>query len=105
MSKATDMSVKEAKTKWMDIPGDSRQHYLVRMEYIPATEKLLVQQLNWTSAQFVSSECEETTCNARFLVGFTVYAAVPGVKSFNGTRNIDESWVLVDGNWDFVPKR
>jgi hypothetical protein len=66
---------------------------------------LLVQQLNWTSAQFVSSECEETTCNARFLVGFTVYAAVPGVKSFNGTRNIDESWVLVDGNWYFVPKR
>ena len=66
---------------------------------------LLVQQLSWTSAQYVSSECEETTCNVRFLVGFTVYAAVPGVKSCNGTNNIDESWVLVDGNWYFVPKR
>lgn len=40
------VSVKDATTKWMDIPGDARQHYLVRMEYIPATEKLLVQQLN-----------------------------------------------------------
>jgi dipeptidyl-peptidase-4 len=40
------VSVKDAITKWMTIPGDPRQHYLVRMEYIPATEKLLVQQLN-----------------------------------------------------------
>lgn len=40
------VSIDDAETVWMDIPGDSRQHYLVRMEYIPATAKLLVQQLN-----------------------------------------------------------
>ena len=30
----------------MNIPGDPRQHYLVRMEFIPSTENLLIQQLN-----------------------------------------------------------
>lgn len=33
-------------TTWMKIPGDSRQHYLPRMQWIPNESKLLVQQLN-----------------------------------------------------------
>ncbi|NCO63921.1 MAG: prolyl oligopeptidase family serine peptidase [Flavobacteriales bacterium] len=40
------VTVEDAKTTWMDIPGNPQQHYIVRMEYIPATEKLLIQQLN-----------------------------------------------------------
>lgn len=40
------VSLNSAITKWMRIPGNPRQHYLVRMEYIPTTEKLLIQQLN-----------------------------------------------------------
>lgn len=66
---------------------------------------VLLQQIKYTSAKYVSSECEETTCNVTVLVGFTVYGALPGVKSFDGTRNVDESWVLVDGNWYMVPEK
>lgn len=33
-------------TNWMNIPGDIQQNYIVRMEFIPNTENLLVQQLN-----------------------------------------------------------
>ncbi|MFG6686542.1 DPP IV N-terminal domain-containing protein [Mariniflexile sp. HNIBRBA6329] len=40
------VTIDDAKTTWMDVPGDARQHYLVRMEFIPSTEKLLVQQLD-----------------------------------------------------------
>lgn len=40
------VTIDDAKTTWMDIPGNPRQHYLVRMEFIPATENLLIQQLN-----------------------------------------------------------
>ncbi|WP_111309218.1 S9 family peptidase [Confluentibacter sediminis] len=40
------VSIDDAKTKWIDIPGDPRQHYIVRMEFVPSTEKLLIQQLN-----------------------------------------------------------
>jgi dipeptidyl-peptidase-4 len=40
------VQVKDAKTTWMNIPGDASQNYLVRMEFIPTTNKLLIQQLN-----------------------------------------------------------
>ena len=36
----------DAKTTWMDVPGDPTQNYLVRMEFIPTTNELLIQQLN-----------------------------------------------------------
>ncbi len=40
------VTIDNAKTTWMNIPGDPRQHYLVRMEFIPSSEQLLIQQLN-----------------------------------------------------------
>ena len=40
------VTIEDAKTTWMHIPGDPRQNYLVRMEFIPSTEKLLIQQLS-----------------------------------------------------------
>ncbi|MGA9572668.1 MAG: hypothetical protein WBS20_01840 [Lysobacterales bacterium] len=66
---------------------------------------LLTQAVTWNSGKYVSSKCEEATCDVKVSIGFTVYGAVPGVKSFNGTQTTDESWVLVDGNWYFVPQR
>ncbi len=40
------VTLADAKTTWMDIPGDQAPHYIVRMEFIPATNNLLIQQLN-----------------------------------------------------------
>jgi dipeptidyl-peptidase-4 len=40
------VNISDAKTRWMDVPGDASQNYLVRMEYIPTTNNLLIQQLN-----------------------------------------------------------
>lgn len=40
------VNIENAETTWMDIPGDPRKNYLVRMEFIPSSEKLLIQQLN-----------------------------------------------------------
>lgn len=39
------MPASGGKTKWMNIPGDPRQHYLVRMNWAGNSEKLLIQQL------------------------------------------------------------
>lgn len=33
-------------TTWIDIPGDSRNNYIPRMEFIPGTNELFIQQLN-----------------------------------------------------------
>lgn len=40
------VSLSDTRTTWMNIPGDVSQNYLVRMEFIPGTNKLLIQQLN-----------------------------------------------------------
>lgn len=40
------VSLANAQTTWLNIPGDPKQHYLVRMEFIPNTSDLLIQQLN-----------------------------------------------------------
>lgn len=40
------VNIDNAKTRWMDVPGDPTQHYIVRMEFIPSTKNLLIQQLN-----------------------------------------------------------
>ena len=33
-------------TLWFDVPGDPRNHYLVRMEVVPDAEEVIIQQLN-----------------------------------------------------------
>ncbi|GAB3331450.1 S9 family peptidase [Larkinella ripae] len=33
-------------TRWLAIPGDPQQHYLVRMEWFPGTNELIIQQVN-----------------------------------------------------------
>ena len=40
------VKLSDAKTTWIDVPGDASQNYLVRMEFIPSSNKLLIQQLN-----------------------------------------------------------
>ncbi len=37
---------KGGKTRWFDIPGDSRNNYLARMDFIPNSNELMIQQLN-----------------------------------------------------------
>lgn len=40
------VDIRTASTKWMDVPGDNVQHYIPRMEWIPGSNELILQQLN-----------------------------------------------------------
>ncbi len=53
-----------AKTTWMNIEGDSREHYIVRLEYIPGTNEFLVQQLNRKQNESKIIRCNAATGNA-----------------------------------------
>ena len=65
---------------------------------------LLLSKVKWTGASYVKGECEESTCNVKILIDFTIYGALPGVKSMNSKQSIEESWLLVKGTWYLVPK-
>lgn len=66
-------------------------------------KNLLLMKVQWSKAEFVKSECTETTCKVQISLKYTVYGVLPGVKSYDGIKVIEESWVLVDGNWYLVP--
>lgn len=44
--KAGVVSASGGKTKWFAVPGDPRNNYLARMEYIPGSDEVMIQQLN-----------------------------------------------------------
>jgi hypothetical protein len=64
---------------------------------------VLLKKVAWMGAQYIESVCAETTCKVKISLDYALYGGVPGVKSFEGTEMIEESWVLVDGVWYLVP--
>ncbi len=40
------VSASGGNTKWFNIPGDSRNNYIARMDFIPASQEVMIQQLN-----------------------------------------------------------
>lgn len=40
------VSASGGNTKWFDIPGDPQNHYLARMDFIPNSDEVMIQQLN-----------------------------------------------------------
>jgi hypothetical protein len=65
---------------------------------------ILQKRVQWKNAEYIESNCTETTCKAKIYLDYVLYGALPGVKSFEGRQAIQESWVLTDGNWYLVPK-
>jgi dipeptidyl-peptidase 4 len=74
------------KTTWMQMPGDPRQHYIVRMEWAGSSRELVVQQLNrlQNQADLLSAD-----------------AATGAVKRFH--RDTDKAWL--DYNDELVALR
>jgi len=66
---------------------------------------LLLKRLKWNDAKFIESDCTETICKVTISLKYTVFGAVPGVRSFDGTQTIEETWLQTDGNWYLVPEK
>lgn len=77
--------------------------YRTSVSSLQYQRSILLKRVAWTSAKYLESECEVATCKVKINLGFTVSGALPGVKSYNGTQIIEESWVLIDGQWYLVP--
>lgn len=81
------VDINSAQVKWMNIPGDARQHYLPRMEWAGPHE-LIVQQLNRKQNQSILF-----MANAGTGVSYTV------------NKETDEAWIdilpSVDNDYDY----
>ena len=77
--------------------------YRTSVSSLQYQRSVLLKKVVWTSAEYIDSACQESTCKVRYEVGYAISGAIPGVKSFRSTQIIQESWVLIDGQWYFVP--
>lgn len=64
---------------------------------------VLLHRVQWTGAKYKSSECNENTCDVKILLSFKIVGGLPGVKSYEGEKDIIESWILSDETWYLVP--
>lgn len=112
---------------WLDIPGDERENYLPRMEFVPGTNRLMIQQMNraqnnnkvWT-CDIVNGKADnlhvmledndkawvETNDNIHFLKGnkyFTFTSERDGWRHIYRVSADGKKWTCITkGNMDVV---
>ena len=64
--------------------------------------KVLNSPFRWKSAEVSQVQCQELTCQATVRVAMDVIGAVPGVARFPIEQDMEEQWILTDGEWWFV---
>lgn len=76
------VSLQSKKTTWMQVPGDPRQHYIPRMEWLPGKNELIIQQLNRKQNTSRLMRCQ------------------PSGKVETIYTEQDEAWIDVKSRWD-----
>ena len=61
------VTINDAKTTWMNVPGVANQNYIVRMDFIPNTNNLIIQQLNRKQNQSSLYVAEAANGNAKLI--------------------------------------
>ncbi|MBS1660827.1 MAG: S9 family peptidase [Bacteroidetes bacterium] len=76
------VDIATAKTVWMQVPGDSRQHYIPRMEWADNSTEVILEQLNRKQ-----NEAKIFICNAGTGAATEIY------------KENDNAWIDVKGRW------
>jgi dipeptidyl-peptidase-4 len=81
------VDIVSAQTKWMDVPGDNRQHYIPRMEWAANATELVLQQLNRKQNESKIFLCNSSTGAARSIYSET-----------------DKAWIDIKARWSDIPE-
>ncbi|MEE1944106.1 S9 family peptidase [Pedobacter sp. KR3-3] len=86
------VDIATAKTNWLAIPGDNVQHYIPRMEWIPNSNEVILQQLNRQQNESILFVADAGT------------GKVSQIYKENDKAWIDatDGWVWLNGNKEFV---
>lgn len=61
------IDIASGKTTWLKVPGDPREHYIIRAEYVPGTNDILLQQLNRKQNESKLFRCNGVTGDATMI--------------------------------------
>lgn len=59
--------------------------------------------VQWKEAKFKSKECDAERCKVQVDVTYSLLMPGAGNQPGGGTRTQTETWLLVDGEWFFLP--
>ncbi|WP_431210679.1 DPP IV N-terminal domain-containing protein [Puia sp. P3] len=93
------VSLATGKTVWMQVPGDSRQHYIPRMEWADNSSELVVEQLNRKQNEAKVFICNVSSGDAR-----PIYQEADGAWIDVKARWSDDiaGWEWINGGKDFL---
>lgn len=80
------VNIETGKTAWMQVPGDTRQHYIPRMEWAANNTEIVLEQLNRKQ-----NEAKVFLCNATTGTANTIYSEK------------DAAWIDVKARWSDDP--
>lgn len=118
---ATGGAGPEAETVPVEVRAEERWDRLVEGDFAAAYEylspgyrssvspvnyqrRMLLSRITWQNADVIGTECAEEMCKVRISLDYLLVKPVPGVDRLPRTRNIEEDWILVDGEWFHVPE-
>ncbi len=93
------VDIANAKTTWMNVPGDPAQHYIVRMEWTPDGKEVILQQLNRKQ-----NESKIMLCNPGSGAAKTIFTETDEawVSTVNEWSNDATGWYWLDGGQRFL---
>jgi dipeptidyl-peptidase 4 len=91
------VDVKKGKTKWMNIPGVPNNTYVPRMEWIPNSDELIIQQLNRKQ-----NETQIMYCNAKTGATTTIYQEKDVAWIDLISRDMTDYWKWLEGDKAFL---
>ncbi|RAJ06679.1 dipeptidyl-peptidase-4 [Chitinophaga skermanii] len=77
------VNIASTQINWLQVPGDQQQNYIPRMEWIPGTNNIILQQLNRKQNNSKLYVCDATNGNAN-----QIY------------EESDSAWIDVKSRWD-----
>ncbi len=85
--KVAVVNITTRQTKWMQVPGDTKQHYIPRMEWADNSGELIIEQLNRKQNQAIVFLCNANTG-----------------KATNIYSENDKAWIDVKARWSDDPE-
>ena len=60
--------------------------------------------LQWKNVKFASKDCDAERCKVNVSVTYSVVMPGAGGKPLESTTTQSETWILVEGEWFYLPK-
>ncbi|WP_443947191.1 S9 family peptidase [Pedobacter sp. AW1-32] len=97
------VDVANADTKWLDVPGDQIQHYIPRMQWIPGSNEIILQQLNRQQNENIIFVCNALNGSAKAVYTETAKAWIDAENEWKWLADNKEFTIVSDKDgWDHL---